>query len=149
MEEGATVGRGCGLSESGRFHSVEESSFSCRVIGNVDDILITVTKKKTKKTSSSNIKYSQLQKSQVCKTVVGPVLTLLLYVVLKNRDGLRVITIETGQDPLYVLGSGRSIEGHLYNWRKLWWVGWDPVRRGCGKIMKWGEGAIWLAMLRV
>jgi len=49
MKEGksATVERSCGLSEDRRFHSVEESSFSSRVIGNVDDILITVTKKKT------------------------------------------------------------------------------------------------------
>ena len=118
MKEGksATVERSCGLSEDRRFHSVEESSFSSRVIGNVDDILITVTKKK--KPESSNIKYSQLQKSQVCKTVVSPVFTLLLYVVLKNRDGLRVVTIEAGQDPLYVLRSGGSIEGHC-NWRKF------------------------------
>lgn len=43
-----TVGRSCGLSEDRRFHSVEESSFSSRVIGNVDDILITVTKNKIK-----------------------------------------------------------------------------------------------------
>lgn len=41
------------MSEERRFHSVEESSFSSRVIGNVDDILITVTKKEKKK----NVKF--------------------------------------------------------------------------------------------
>jgi hypothetical protein len=80
---------------------------------------------------------SQLQQRQICIAIVRSLLALLVHIVLEYGRGLRIVSIESVEDVLNVLGPVRRIvEGYAHYYMRLSGAGLRKWRTKVGEILE-------------